>query len=361
MSPRQKEFECPDCGTKNPVNSKFCDSCGLEIAEAARTASATKESTAPDRSESRDIQQALGKARGLLKNVRMLFIVFGVASLFPSVLLLVASTSAPKFLVLGLVSAVFSIFLFGGACFLFLQPLFWTVSVASLSTILAILLFPHPIYVVGFGIIAFGLWGSLPLVLNIVRLKKEYPDLITSEKLKSREKRDVGTSAARVRAAERLSRDRQRAFKMYGAVGGIILLVVVAVIAIKAWPDAETVNAGTGTSAPKVSAEKIARAAKLFDPVVKKFRGHFAANERDAVEAMFEKGYGERMWGKVLSNLKRHGYDPFPAIEESDVYPRRDELERDLFLEWDSGTIKTRWRFAEDRWEIVKFVLKYSD
>ncbi len=100
---------------------------------------------------------------------------------------------------------VTSLLMIAGILFLYSQPLFWTCSIACLYTISETL---GPISRLGISIFSIfvlvALWSAVGLMVNVHRLQKDYPDFLTTEKLKSRTRREgVETSPILLSLASR--------------------------------------------------------------------------------------------------------------------------------------------------------------
>ena len=368
---------CPECGTANAIGSRFCETCGLVLtarhrreARARRAAPAA----APDRDEQREIERTLVKARQVLRNVRILYGVLAALSLLSTTGFLFAwiglmsdgaeerFTAAWMFALSFVCTALLVVALF----LLFVNPLFFTISIACLTTLVAAPLlldfFSNPVAAVVYGTFALSCWGAVPLMLNVSRLKQKYPELITSAKLKSREKRaGVETAAARVRSIEREAGRRRAAFKTLAVVAGIVVLVVVSIVV------ATSVMSGTNpnqaaTRRPSYTAEQLAAIKAAFRPRVDEFRTVWNANDRHRISELLEDGFRARMWGKLLRSLKRHEYvEEMPRIEVPEVFPRN-ETEKDAWYDIKPfGTVKTRWRYHDDEWVIIKLAINYKD
>ena len=350
MGQKREGSDCPECGTTNAVGSKFCESCGLVLVQEKKSPN----QTLPDRETKRDIERTLGRARAQLKGIRIAMGVLACLSALATAIILLAATVDRAFLMPALVAVVFTGAILAGTIFFYAQPLVWTLVSACLATVLAILA-PGILEI----FLAVGLWGALPLTLKITKLRREYPNLITSAKLKHRDRRDVGTSAARVRAEERRAQRRHAAVQPILIVGGIVLLVVVGVIAtvqLTADPPPPRRTATAPPPAPSLSPEEEARIKALFGPALQQFHQAWSASDLDAIIAMGTQDFFDNRLASVKEILRRERWDTgFPEIEGPDLRGRGAKREA-WFPIFPKGTLKTHWSFVDGEWRLARTV-----
>ena len=102
-----------------------------------------------------------------------------------------------------------------------------------------------------------SLWGAVPVLLQVARLQRRFPGMITREKLMRRERRGL-SAEAEARLEERAAQRRAAVVRSYSVVAGVLLIGVVTILVASSLEgDDGAVQAGPRGA--ELSAEEVAR------------------------------------------------------------------------------------------------------
>lgn len=358
--------QCPECETKNPPSTKFCEACGcrLDVGKPQKSAAATRRTRAKtvDKSQRIEIERKLRKARGVLKSMRLLYAVLGIASLlfFASMMLfeLPDGELGDVLNVARVILGVQAALLIVGAIFLYAQPLFFSLSMACVLTVgvliqswIAWQAQDLSLQLVLNIFVVVCLWCAVPIIARVASLQREHPDLIDTSALKSRQRFvEAPTGAALARAELKRATERRARLRTVGIVAGAILLSVLAYFPIRAAmrdaPEVEEVKAYT-------TSEIAAIEAKLM-PAVYGFAARWTANDRQAVHDMFTADRQRTFWPEIERFLKRYDwFDDLPKLSGDPVQKPGSLDSQDVWFSLlPKGTLKTRWTWQDERWQL---------
>lgn len=368
-----RRVPCPECGTENTPSNAFCESCGLQLephAEPGASDVGDAESSSERKPHARrrqsgektSVVRELTKARRLVASVRGVYWMLAVLGGLITLSAYALASKDPDYWFGFALALALTLALVGGALFSHLHPLAWTVGLASLWTIdVALGLVDGSVPWLSLSV-AVSLWCAVPLMLNVHRLMREYPDLIDTSKLKKRHRKEgVEVSEARLNAAAR-SRHRKRAqMKSFATIAGIVVAIVFGIwLVTKSAGEDSSGTASSSSSA--LSDEEASRAAGLLEPRIGEFERVWAAADLDTLEAMFTDKKRRTYWPKIVGTLKKRGWhDELPRLRGAADYHQRGQAESDvIFGLLPQGELKTRWRFEEDTWRIDRLVFSHT-
>jgi len=238
--------ECPECRTPNPTGNKFCESCGMHLGSARKSAKPARErqTRRVNKDEEVQIHRDLAKVRGRISTVRALYGVCALATAIDAYVLPLLAGVVPPLWYVAPLTALFLIAL-GGALFAHLNPLAWTLGLAALYTISAI----HASLSGGIAwvqiFITLTLWSAVPTMLKAHSMLREHPDLVGTTKLGRRPRRSgIAEGATRARAADRSRRQTQTNAKTFAIVGGVVVSLLLGVLLLI------SISGDTGSGSP---------------------------------------------------------------------------------------------------------------
>lgn len=401
MSRPSEEVSCPECGTENPLNSKYCESCGLRLVEKIVQAAADEQEQPPPTptrsrrgsrrsgrsrrggeeadaptvargAERREIERTVAQARSKLQLIRNTLFLMAILQ---GVLLLGTwlryGEAIDMSLALAILGSAAALLLCAGI-FLFDQPLFWVTSCAGLCTVFAVYFgyFSNWLHFGLNALIGGGLWATLPMILNLLRLQREHPELANADRLRSRSRSRMSEAAAE-RLEELEARRKQRAMRSYGIVAAVVLGGVGLIFTVnlfKKWEvearEKERAEQRQAAAAARREANKpLTEAEKAaFDRALTRFSRSWAHDDLDALKQLGNAEFAEERWSGFMRALRRRDWtEDLPDIEDPTLQHQRRRETLAVYRILPKGELRTYWVLAgETEWKLRRVVPAYT-
>ncbi|MGE0145469.1 MAG: hypothetical protein AB7I19_17585 [Planctomycetota bacterium] len=298
---------CPSCSAVNPSEAKFCRSCGSSMATKPRSARRTRATTAnPDRAETQLALREFNRSREMIGHLRL---VYWLGAVLMAILLLPgllsgnnlndSSEEGESTWLWSLFFGVGLVLMVVGALRVRRRPLLWTVVIACLWTVYAVIVaalclytgeFPRPMDLITILFVAV-FWFAVARAARLERIMREHPEF----QVERRRVQEASVSdGVVVRAVGKRRREQKSAWVGRLRIAGIA--VVVGAIGVFVYVKA--------TAPPTLAT------------AVKSFREAWGSPAADGVLAAFEKEDRD----DVRARLELRGWDKIrPALGEGDL------------------------------------------
>lgn len=318
------------------------------------------------------IEQKLRRARTVLKSLRMMYGVLAIPMWLWVIVESVQLSEGTGGATVGSLAMAlsFAILMLAGALFLFVHPLGFALAMACGATLfvgsnLVMALIGDAPFSAMLGVRIAGviaLWCAVGVIANIMKLKREYPDLIDTEKLKRRQRfDDAPVSAALARAEAKRSELRTARLKLFGWVAGAVFVVVIGAFGVNAAMSEEPQE----PAGPAVyTAQEIQRIGAKLDPALTIFWSAWNRSDLDSIEAQLDPSRTGRFWRLVKSALRKRDWtDNHPPLDTSRDKRTGSPEQQDVWFEFErggqtpsGGTLKTTWKWSGSEWQLFRIV-----
>jgi hypothetical protein len=342
---------CPSCDAPNPEDARFCEQCGapLETGPAAAHVPPRARRRRGDAVDRDLVNRELGRAYRTAQAVRAFYVACLVVIAVRLALLVWVIASEPDLaadlaILTGAATLDLVLFLTGYLRIL-RNPFFWTVLVASVTTL------NFAIGIVDYGALGFfnlaglftvALWAAVPATARVRKLMKKYPDLWVVARRFRGERSRAPRGAVSAHARQRGREARTETLRKAALFGGIPAVLLIAAFVLYR----------NATRPPSI---------EDITPALMETTARFAEswNRSDTYEiaSYFQPSSRDRMHRAIGSRVKRRGWEgSHPPVEP----PRLDRVSgttaRVLFLPRGGNFIeplKTVWKYRDGHWDLT--------
>lgn len=353
---------CPECDAILPKNAKYCEECGVEVADGPASPRSVSKKRDRDSKRRLDARGDLNRAFSRIKLLRIFISINLIAWLLTTVrFALGLASDSPESAAASWVSLVLSSLL-AAACFvaaiqIFFQPFLWSVLLASWVTLnSAVACFQEldgevlPLVWLFRAAWSALFWLALIPTIRASRLMKAHPDLYIARRIQGvrrqrRVRSEDKTEEQAYREASALAAQKAMRTSIVGAAVIVVLSITVGFFAQQGPSD--------GFSGTRIDAEETPDPPDAT-PAVTAFAAAWSSDQpANRVAELFKSGATTKRIRSLERMAEKRGWTSgFPALGEAVVVPKGPTGVDVTYSMSGDGPMTVKWDYVEGEWRI---------